>query len=58
MNLPPLPEADPLVTLMPAVRKLRDEALRQADFRNAVMLSHVHAWLHWANEVLNATNNE
>jgi hypothetical protein len=44
-------ETDSPESLMPDLAALRNEALKQGDFESAVMLSHVHAWLHWANEV-------
>jgi hypothetical protein len=53
-DLPILPEADDPVTLMPPLRKLRDEAMARGDFEAAVLLSHTHAWLHWARETIRA----
>lgn len=43
-------ETDTPESLMPELVALRNEALNQADFESAVMLSHVHKWLHWVNE--------
>ncbi len=41
--------------LRAAIIKLRDEALKQGDFTNAVLLSHAIAFMHAAIEELYAT---
>lgn len=43
-------EVDPPDSLLADLAELRNEALTQGDFKYAVHLSHVHAWLHWVSE--------
>lgn len=43
-------EVDPPGSLLEDLVELRNEALKQGDFKYAVHLSHCHAWLHWVNE--------
>lgn len=38
-------EVDPIISLLPDLVELRNEALAQGDFKYAVHLSHVHKWL-------------
>ena len=52
-TLPPLPrEVDDIIVIREAVIETRNAALRANDFKTAVFLTHVTAWLSWAAEVL------
>ena len=43
-------ETDSIESLRPDVIKLRDAALEVADFKTAVLLSHVIKWMSWLQE--------
>lgn len=43
-------EVDPPGSLLFDLTEIRNLALSQNDFNSAVLLSHVHAWLHWIDQ--------
>lgn len=58
MKLPKFPnEVNMPKDLMPDLVVLRDAALKANNFDFALHLSHVHAWLYWANEVIELNKN-